>query len=154
MYHSLKTSKYKASAPRKSKLRFGSDVSAVPFPQFGSDFSGKKTPPQKNWTANFQFGFCCAFQFGSLKPPGFLGCFSEVYLPQPIGSDEAPQPAVQYALVAAKSEAAAAQVALAEVVGWMDGWMDGWYLLREFRNPTLGDGNSNIFLFSTRALGK
>ena len=45
-----------------------------------------------------------------------------------IGSDEAPQPAVQYALVAAKSEAAAAQVALAEVVfegGWMDGWVVG-----------------------------
>ena len=33
---------------------------------------------------------------------------------------EAPQPAVHHALVAAKSEAAAAQVALAEV-GWMVG---------------------------------
>ena len=39
---------------------------------------------------------------------------------------------MQYALVAAKSEAAAAQVALAEVVGWVDGGtVDGSEILEK-----------------------
>ena len=69
------SSPLKISHPKKKVAFQQSDVSAVPFPQFGSDFSGKNTPAQKKWSVNFQFGFWCAFQFGSLKPPGFFGKF-------------------------------------------------------------------------------
>ena len=49
---------------------------------------------------------------------------------------EAPQPAVHHALVAAKSEAAAAQVALAEV-GWM---VDGGIFLGGGSSRSVGLG--------------